>query len=521
MDLLGDGTDVCDEITINSTFESSYNNTKRLQELSKNAVQDALARMRKEYKPSFDNDDESSEDEDEDGVLLTPDVESKLLETLAKIRRKDSDIYNSSVDFFKTTQENARLKIQNKPSLKVKDMVLDNIMLGDASKSRETQFRSYRSKQDDLKRAFKDVQTYQGDDDLFALKQAQCDDEILVDPNAEVFDGITGKSEDDSFLKDYIVNQWWKSGAAVPTVDDDPRFTIPDDEDDLDDDNEVIHQADLFEHVYNHRFEEPGSDKVLTYPRNVDETLRVAPSKRVEARNRRNAKTQLERVKLDEELRSLEKVKEQVLREKAAQVKRMAGADDLDISRVMMDDDFDPDSFNKEMEKMFGDDFYNDNDNAEHLVCAEEYGDSKPTLDPALIKEVAAAKKELNEVYDLDFEDILGDQKVKFKYKTVKAHDYGIPLQQVLAMPNKELSSMVSMKKLAPYTDDADDNLHWKAIQSKQRKIYRDYRKRTAEKAALDKTDRISSAPKAVAEVEHGKKKKRRGKRAKKNGSHY
>jgi protein KRI1 len=47
-----------------------------------------------------DSDSESDESEDEYGEELTPAVDAALLRTLAKIRRKDPEIYDSSVGVF-------------------------------------------------------------------------------------------------------------------------------------------------------------------------------------------------------------------------------------------------------------------------------------------------------------------------------------------------------------------------------------------------------------------------------------
>jgi protein KRI1 len=47
-----------------------------------------------------DEDSESDESEDEDGEELTPAVDAAILKTLAKIRRKDPEIYESDVSVF-------------------------------------------------------------------------------------------------------------------------------------------------------------------------------------------------------------------------------------------------------------------------------------------------------------------------------------------------------------------------------------------------------------------------------------
>ena len=47
-----------------------------------------------------EEDSEDDETEDEDGEELTPAVDAAILRTLARIKRKDPDIYNTNKDVF-------------------------------------------------------------------------------------------------------------------------------------------------------------------------------------------------------------------------------------------------------------------------------------------------------------------------------------------------------------------------------------------------------------------------------------
>ncbi|KAH8738724.1 hypothetical protein FG386_000515 [Cryptosporidium ryanae] len=64
--------------------------------------------------------------------------------------------------------------------------------------------------------------------------------------------------------------------------------------------------------------------------------------------------------------------------------------------------------------------------------------------------------KLLDEYYGLDFEDILdnGKLQVRFKYTKVDKEDYGLKIEDILSMNDKELNQHVSLKKLAPYRTD-------------------------------------------------------------------
>jgi len=84
--------------------------------------------------------------------------------------------------------------------------------------------------------------------------------------------------------------------------------------------------------------------------------------------------------------------------------------------------------------------------------------------DPAVA--LARAKEELNkkmdELYNLDYEDIIGgDIPCRFKYISVPKASFGMDLEDILFEDDKELAQRVSVKKLAPYRDDVRDIPWW------------------------------------------------------------
>ncbi|GKV27861.1 hypothetical protein SLEP1_g36981 [Rubroshorea leprosula] len=67
---------------------------------------------------------------------------------------------------------------------------------------------------------------------------------------------------------------------------------------------------------------------------------------------------------------------------------------------------------------------------------------------------VQRAKQEmLEEFYKLDYEDTIGDLKTRFKYAKIKPNRFGLKIEEILMMDEKELNQYVSLKKLAPYRD--------------------------------------------------------------------
>merc|ERR1712079_825514 len=98
-----DAGDVC-ELRISEKFAKKYNAQKDKEELTR--ASRILA--------DEDEGDESSESEDEDAELLTNTVDTKIFETLNKIRSRDPSIYNKDNGFF--NDEDFKEKKVDKPS---------------------------------------------------------------------------------------------------------------------------------------------------------------------------------------------------------------------------------------------------------------------------------------------------------------------------------------------------------------------------------------------------------------------
>ncbi|RKP15216.1 KRI1-like family C-terminal-domain-containing protein [Piptocephalis cylindrospora] len=116
----------------------------------------------------------------------------------------------------------------------------------------------------------------------------------------------------------------------------------------------------------------------------------------------------------------------------------------------------------------------------------------------------------IDEFYQLDYEDTIGDLPTRFRYTTVDSLNYGLTPEEILLAEDKELNQHVSVKKLAPYRPEEVQVKDHKKYGKKHR--VKEFQRKLAERLrGSDGSGRNrNSKRKEKDEQDEGKKKKKK-----------
>lgn len=397
-------------------------------------------------------------------------------------------------------------------------------------------------------------------EEIEKISKKQPQKDKIIDPRGEVEDG-------DKFLMDFLKQKKWIDKDGDLGADDDSI--------------EDLDKADDFEANYNFRFEQAAAEaatsgatlSVQTYARgNTMNTVRRAETARKEKREARKERKLAERKAKEEQLKRLKNAKKEEANRKLAQIKSVLGSVDQDtVDEVaimkMLEGDYDPEQFEKAMNAAYGDDFYEKEDqewktdldvrqglkydeDGDAIVGDDEDGGMYDTQgadeeeeeydetqgdeedwrgDEEMVEgEEVAPETELEkkvklkmqeELYKLDYEDIVAGMPTRFKYRQVEPNNYGLSTHEILLARDSHLKQFVSLKKMAPYNEEGEYH-----VGSKKRRKFRDQLKDDieeykAQEEAATKEDSKSDDHEAEDSEEPKKKKRRRLKKGKKRDS--
>jgi len=199
---------------------------------------------------------------------------------------------------------------------------------------------------------------------------------------------------------------------------------------DIEEDSKFLEKQEQFEETYNHRYLEPGSESIITYPRKI-------PSERDDPRGERRRekkKSKKENVEKNkqtkrEQLEVIKKEKKKEILEKMKEIKDLTGNDALDMD---LDTEFDTNAFEKALTSMYAEDEEGKSETSSKILALREGLD-----------------RTLEEYYNLDFEDLIGGEiPTRFKYEQVAANDFGMSVEEILTTPEYQLNARVPMRSV-------------------------------------------------------------------------
>ncbi|KHO00694.1 ribosome biogenesis protein Kri1 [Metarhizium album ARSEF 1941] len=336
-----------------------------------------------------DEDDESSssnETEDEDGFLATEDLDAQISATLHAIRNKDPRLYDKDYKFINLADEDtAGSKEKKETPVFLRDYQRQKLLQGDAGASDDDDEdpvqQTYAEEQEALRKRIVSEMNASGavdgsdgsddsDDDDFMKKKAPAKVEKTENgvhpsraPALKIsnLDVTNADRDPETYLSNFLSARAW-----IP--EEGGRWKAFESDEGEDDD-----RADEFEQAYNMRFEDPEkSNEVLqSYARD----FAAARSVRREEKTGRQRQRELEKEKKEAEARQrreakarLRKLKLEETEEKLRKVKQAAGAVGKELSEQewmkFLDEAWENDKWEEEMQKRFGDEYYAMEDDA-------------------------------------------------------------------------------------------------------------------------------------------------------------
>ncbi|XP_055531021.1 protein KRI1 homolog [Wyeomyia smithii] len=270
-------------------------------------------------------------------------------------------------------------------------------------------------------------------------------------------------SKEEAFLKDYILNKRFVDGSGEVPFYEDIIATSEDEE-------ELEKQED-YERRYNFRFEEPDSEFIKRYPRNVEESIRIERNKRKEQRQAVKERKKREKEQKKRELEELKAIKLQEIKEKINKLKQIAATDNMDIDEEQLESDFDPEEHDRRMRRMFNEDYYEVDEGdqkPEFPELDEELGIENYDRENAETNDQLPYCEDHDFVMDADYKKNLKDKKMDVQEQMLQASAHK-------KKKGKRISKFAEMlKKEKPIFDPEDEKTYGEYIDEYYKLDYED-----------------------------------------------
>ncbi|OCT90408.1 protein KRI1 homolog [Xenopus laevis] len=561
------------ELKINRKFADRYDRYREKEELQ---------RLKDRYGDLEEEGTSSSESEDEE-MTIDPKLDREFYCTLSLLKKKDPRIYQEDVTFYSNEGESA--PSQSKPA-KEKPMYLKDyerqVILekegkyedeedseeDDDLQDQRARSPTYLEEQKQIREGFRKFVEDSDNEDVeeaagnlltrrIKTKKEQEEEEeeyiAWLKGQKEMRDkgGVKEMSflkeywsdptldEGEKFLRDYILNKEYmeedseeEDEECPPALEEAPHVSDSEDEGEL-----FLKKQEDFERKYNFRFEEPDSELVKTFPRNIAQSVRRKDDRRKTKREEIKERKIKEKGKKQEELKQLKNLKRKEVLDRLQKLRELAGEKSLNVTEEDLLEDFDPEKHDLIMQKCFGDDYYGmDEDQKPQFEeeegledewnwdswTGEEQEEDPHCDDPEFVMdadydpegvpgpsrrekkrmrleaqqsgkkrkkskfaEVVSTQKPvfepgdktfqqyLDEYYQLDYEDIIDDLPCRFKYRQVVPCDFGLSTEEILAADEKELNRWCSLRKTCMYRSEKEEYQDQHAYNQKAQNVWK------------------------------------------------
>ncbi|KAJ0078538.1 hypothetical protein Patl1_24029 [Pistacia atlantica] len=525
------------KIEINKEYAKRFEHNKKREELQR---YEELKKKGVIEESDENSDDESTDLEEGNDDLLGPSKQDlEFFKALLKVKKKDPIIKEKDAKLFESESdggeeeeeesENDEEGKKKKKAMYLKDVMAKHLIEEgpefedeeeeEESGEKKRKKKSYSEEQEEIRKEFlnavNEAEGNEEDDDGFLKEKKKENDHEgdLEDDNNdefvkkldEYFGGDAELDENKMFLKEFFRNKMWIDKERK-----DKELDVDDEVEDLLREEEELERQEQYE--TNFRHEEGVDDRVMGYSRKIEGSVRKKDNARKGQRKSKEERMKIAEMERKEELKHLKNLKKKEMKERMEKVMAIAGfkeEEDLSLNLKDLDDDFDPEEYDRMMKAVFDDKYYGAEDVNPEFGKEEEEDQGeieKPDFDkedellglpkgwdviesddddegeregreeeeevPEESKRkrkrkmslVQRAREEmLEEFYKLDYEDTIGDIKTRFKYAKVKPNRYGLKTEEILILDDKELNQYVSVKKIAPYREK-----EWKVPDSKR-----------------------------------------------------
>ncbi|KAJ1984641.1 Ribosome biogenesis protein Kri1 [Dimargaris verticillata] len=307
----------------------------------------------------------------------------------------------------------------------------------------------------------------------------------------------------EAFLKSYIVNRAWQQGSKAKADDLDEMLNNDGANDweaassskrrgdsAVDDEFARLHNLT----VKNNKIIAAGTQQV-----GDSSSLRRADTRRKEARKRRAENKRQEKQQQAEELKRLKNQKKKEILDRVKHIQEITGNSSTGFGEIDLDAEFDPEKHDALMDQAFGDDYYGQDDSgipdnyqhegdpdhpdasqkrqgkqpaapgdddfvmdADFMPGGEHYKRSnKVTLDQL---PEDAKRDALDELYRLEYEDMIDDIPVRYSYSKVEQDDLGLTPTEILLADDEQLDAFCSRSSLAPFKPQSDTRGRYRSV---------------------------------------------------------